>query len=829
MKNYLDVLKILEESFLSILETQEGKAFVITGESGIGKTYISQIFLNRIKNKSFILNFQGTPSPRSALFGIYKGIYSKIIDSNIISKEKYVSLIKKYSRLIPGFGQYLSPLMDCHEHEAMSEVLARSGLTIGISPSVHIIKFIKEISKDQPVVIWCDDIQWLDSESWHVFTEIVSEIKDLGWLVIFAFNPFIESWNEEHHEIQRVLRKFNLDKKINILKAKRWDKESLPLLCHHLLKGNISFTKEQINVLEKNTKGIPLYVISILESLKDKNNIIFSQDGWISNLDWNSISIHTDLKDDLIERINEVYASHPQSRTPLEIASVIGEQFCDQLISKIKNTSNSFEILSKVEKSFKIIKYLFYERTWEFQNLLIKDIIYNSLGDIATDIHLQIAETLAEQKNVNPLTIAFHFEQGKQEEKANYYKIIEAERLNNIGLFHSSLSIIDQIISYYRNALCKNIEMLEKAELIQGKIFYHLTDYQSAIPIFCKILETTDSASNKAFCNRWLGRCFLKLDSQDDFQTSVNYLMKSRELYKIIGNESDEGDVYTDLVVAYAHMNEFNLSQKAFASAEVCYNKAKDKLGMARLHRRNVIFMDPKLSAPILETIAKTFNQSQIYHEEIMSLNNAATEYIYLGNLEKAKLLLDKALELSVEMGGFGISYIYNNIGIIQVLSEDYEKSIETLRLAKSSSRGRSVVMLIIEINNGAALLGFEGYSVAEPLLKRAYYKAVNIGEYTYIIPALINYAYCLTSQNNVEEAISLLLSHTPEKCESNSYSKYKNHCWYRALLECQAVKRQSDSKLKSVLDKYEYCKVSEPVGIYDSKLSFIDMQFWSD
>lgn len=125
-----------------------------------------------------------------------------------------------------------------------------------------------------------------------------------------------------------------------------------------------------------------------------------------------------------------------------------------------------------------------------------------------------------------------------------------------------------------------------------------------------------------------------------------------------------------DFIVAYAHMNQKYKAASFYKEAEIYFNKANDKIGMLKLHRKCIIFMTPKLAAPILKSVAKSWERLKVFHEEIMSLNNAAVEYLALFDLEEVKNLLLKALSISIDLNGFGQVYIYNNLGILNILEE---------------------------------------------------------------------------------------------------------------------------------------------------------------
>jgi tetratricopeptide (TPR) repeat protein len=247
---------------------------------------------------------------------------------------------------------------------------------------------------------------------------------------------------------------------------------------------------------------------------------------------------------------------------------------------------------------------------------------------------------------------------------------------------------------------------------------------------------------------------------------------------------------------------------------------------MARLQRRNVIFMESELAASILEQLARSFEAWGVPHEVVMCLNNAATEYLYLGNYDKTAKLLSRAMQVSVDIGGFGIAYLYCNLAITHIVQGRHEQARECIRQARTE-RLRTVEELILDTADGVLVAMTSGLEAGSAIFSRTLSIADTTGEWAYIIPLKINLAICLHGTGCVAEAMEVLRSMKPE--DQRTFSPYNNRRWFRLLATCYSEMGQQAEREKFEA-AFAWCGLSKPASAYyDYPFALIDMQFWSD
>ena len=827
MENFEQIIRQFDLS-LKEVRVGKGKGVGILGNSGIGKTYAAELFFSENED-IFLFSMKGLPIAQSAYTSLYDGIYGAIEKSEI-RKETLLNLLKKYTRLLPGFGKYIAPLFDISAREGLADIISKSGLAVGLSPAPHIIRFISEIANHKPVVFFCDDSQWIDPESWSCVAYIAENLPRIPWLVILIFNDRVETWTTPIFERLGVIDRWRLkaaDIGWTVFSAQPWCPLKLPMLCERILEKPCQLSAEHFSELYRLSGGIPLYLRSILDFLKENAYLELKENRYWPTRDWDKLDIGSNLHDSIVLRLKQVYHEIPNSREPLEVASVMGSPFIDKTIDALLNICNSFQLLSDIEKRSLLVQYFLEKRYWVFQHNQVRNVIYKSLGnELSQSLHQKVGEYLENSEPENHLTIAYHFEMAKEWRKEVEHRIRETENLINQSLFNSALLLTNQIEERLStNLLLFSAEEQATVNLLRGKCLFHLVKYYEAISMLSRIDVSQCSPIVSGAIYRWLGRCYMKLNSQEDFERSLSYLNDAVTILARENMQSELGPVYSDLVVTLAHLNRFTEAESAFKKAEGAFSKAKDIVGMARLQRRNVIFMESTLSAPILLQVANTFKTLNIPHEHVMALNNAATEYLYLDEYNKACQLLETALEESTEIGDFGQVYLYNNLCLASFMLNDLKKARQSIDLARDC-RQREVEQLIVDINETVLIGNSQGIVVALPMIERVFKNAMQVGELAYITPASINLAWAYLNIGAPEKALEKLDLVIPEKQMSNS--AYTICHWFRLKERCYQVLQQ-DELLASFRKSYSRsCNIaSRKYNLTD--FCFVDMQFWGD
>lgn len=821
--------RLLEKKHIDSLKSSN--IVVLKGESGIGKSYYVNKFLESILNKYFTIKFEAYSTDVSDYNTLNIAIYKLISDSKI-RKEISINILQKLALWIPRFGQRISMMIDTNlANKSLNDLIRRAGINTQEPRVLEIMKFVESFSKNKSVILYCDNVQWFDRGSWTILLQLFSLIKARSWYCILSYttnatNPVIH-YDEFEEQLSKLEKSYEINK-ISIHAVERWNKNSISMLCDSILMCKTNFSLSQYSLIYEYSQGVPLFVKTILSSLKEGNYIQFYNNSFISQSDWNLDGILDILKNSVKSKVLKVYRTIPESRELLEFGSVIDDDFSDESLNSIFDTDCS-NILREVEKRFRLIEYLIENRLWKFEHFLIQDYIYHSLGSKAKEIHLKIADYLVNNKHkASNIKISLHYKLAGNFEKSAFYFIKEIESLLDSGCYLLASEKMSNLEDNYASELIVSLSLRYHALFLKGKILFHTIQYQSAIEIFTQLTQNIpcDYEELIGSSHQWLARCFLKLNTQKDFNSALNHLHIAKSKLTKTTSYSELGDILLDFIVAYAHMNQKNMAETMYKEAEQYFNIANDKIGMLRLHRKCIIFMSSKLAAPILKNVAKSWERLNIPHEEIMALTNAAVGYLNLCDYKEAESLLLKALEVSVDLDGFGQVYIYNNLSILNIYQKDYAKSDENFNEARKG-RFRFVEQLIVDVNKSALIALRDGAESAFSFIERAYENALTVNENDYTVPASINWGIVNFENENVHFAAELLISQ--EACIAEYYNNYIFVIWYDTVYKC--LLRINKDKAQAFSQKYEK-RVEYYLNTHLNDYpgyALIPMEFWSE
>lgn len=810
---------------------QENTIVIVKGEVGIGKSSTINQLLNSHLSKDIIpVHINGGQFDTDSYSTISHAVY-RYIQKVGTKREIRNKLMKRASTLIPNYGQFVSDIIGTDfQHEALDELIKRAG--INTEPNffnpLDFIRFFEKQTRIFPVVFYCQNIQWFDKKSLDFIFHLLPLLYDRKWFCILSYATNAESQTHSHGEIITFINQLKLQSrdKTCVINLERWTRGELLTLCKKILGNDICLRESQLDDIFVYTEGLPLYVKIILDELIRCEYIILQDNIWISKRPWTSQQVRDILKESVKEKVKRVYTEIPEGRDMLEIGSVVQDEFTDTFMQEILTLPNHpAKILSEIEQRFQIIQYVLDERIWRFKNFIVQDYIYRTLGEKVKDIHLLAAKYLENKMSGrNYLKIAKNFKLGGEINKAIEYYLKEIESLLDRGCYRTCEIILGDFEDNYRFSILFNLDQKTTYEFLRARFLFHNAQYSSAKEAFLEILKKTDDEELKMGCYRWLAKIFLKLDTQFDFYEALQCLNTLKIYHEEKNNYSILGDVLLDFIVAYAHMNNREKSRELYQEAEVYFNKVNDKIGMLRLQRRSIIFMDNKLSACLLLQTAKTWESLNVAREQIMCLNNAATQYIYSHEYDKAEQILTEAIENSETLDNFGRIYLYNNMGIVQCLKNNISAAKEYFFNAKKTAT-RVVDQIVIDINLGLYYFHSNESTDVLTILEGLYQQSLRTGEDAYIVPAALNYAIILLRKGMPEKCLYLL------ETIQESIKIYTTHefaLWYETLFELYGT--YNPQKQQQLFQLY-----STKVKMYQQRYPkyphfvFCTLEFWSD
>ncbi|MEM3445778.1 MAG: AAA family ATPase, partial [Thermoplasmata archaeon] len=230
----------------NLKERGQGRAILITGEPGIGKTRLL-LEAGKIASEERILVAQQKCTPENKTpFGIVKAIVRELT-----------------KKLETGELEQLLPVGLAIEKE--ERVIAMEGV---VSEQYRIFenlyRNLVELSKHSPLCLLLDDLQWADSGTigfLHYLARNIGKTK----IVVLATASELDVQNQF---LETTVKAMNVEKILKILRLKPLSPQDTATLVKESLKIEVS--EKMLKKLHEKTSGNPLFILEIVESLRER-------------------------------------------------------------------------------------------------------------------------------------------------------------------------------------------------------------------------------------------------------------------------------------------------------------------------------------------------------------------------------------------------------------------------------------------------------------------------------------------------------------------------------------------------------------------------------
>jgi ABC-type oligopeptide transport system substrate-binding subunit/DNA-binding SARP family transcriptional activator len=350
------------------------------------------------------------------------------------------------------------------------------------------------IAERYPLLIFLDDLQWMDPGTGRLFFHLVRRLQKSCILIAGAYRMEEVALGRkgERHPLEPLLNEFRSsfgDISIDLDKARENSGRDFTdaLLDTEPNQLDETFRQE----LYHRTQGHPLFTLELLRNLQEREEIFLDKQGcWIasSHLNWDNLS--PQVEGIIAERIGRL---DRELQDLLLAASVEGEQFTVQVLERVQGSPERAllrQLSRELEKRHHLVRELgeicVGERRlarFRFVHGLIQQYLYHQLGaaERAT-LHREIAETLEilyqEEKAVVAVPLARHYHEAGVREKAVQYLLQAGDQARSLYAHQEAVGHYLQALAYLKemNATEQMARTLMKLYLVYHSSF----DFQRA-------------------------------------------------------------------------------------------------------------------------------------------------------------------------------------------------------------------------------------------------------------------------------------------------------------------------------------------------------------
>ena len=328
----------------------EPSLFLVGGYSGIGKSsLVNELFSSITEKKGIFVSGKFDQYQKNIPFFAITQAFNSIVEYLLSESPQDLEIWKRKILEITG-----------SKAQVLIDVVPSLEYILGKQPSVPVLnptetqnrfieifqEFWKIIdTKEHPLTIFIDDLQWADSASLALLQNILKIVKNGTYLIIGAYRDNEVDANHKLMSFIETVKKEDVSVVQVILKSLEISD------TYHFIQDSLNTDDEATELLNQSifqkSNGNPFFAIELIKNIYKNKILHIGDDGnWIIEEDkLATFRISGNVVDLLKEKINELTLD---TKEILKIASCIGNQFDLESIYFLKGTDFKEDSIQEV-------------------------------------------------------------------------------------------------------------------------------------------------------------------------------------------------------------------------------------------------------------------------------------------------------------------------------------------------------------------------------------------------------------------------------------------------------------------------------------------------
>jgi tetratricopeptide (TPR) repeat protein/KaiC/GvpD/RAD55 family RecA-like ATPase len=442
-------MKFLKEAVDRAIQG-EGGLVLLHGEAGIGKTRLARELRAYAQLHGMRVLYGRCP----ALFRM-DGVPPYILWKEVIKDYLETCTLEQLDRVIGFYPAEVAKLVP-----ELSQRLRTIPQSFQISPEQEqnrlfeaVSQFITNISKETPLLVVLDDLQWTDPSSLLLLHYLARGVQKTSLLLLGAYRS---TDIDAKHPLSPVLTELNRERLPQSVSLKRMSLDDISEMIKQTLEQD-DIPEEFHKMVYEKTKGNPFFAEEVVKSLKDQEVIYREGNKWAFK-EISKIEFPETVKNVLSTRFSRL---DDECQNVLTLASFIGNDFTLEAMCALTGIEEN-ELLELMERLLKtgLIKEreVRGEGVCSFADILVRDVVYEGVSLLKRKklhgvVGCALEEVYAAKIDEHFGELAYHFLESGNKEKALDYFLKAGEKAAKIYAHNEALS-------YFQRAL----ELLERKE-----------------------------------------------------------------------------------------------------------------------------------------------------------------------------------------------------------------------------------------------------------------------------------------------------------------------------------------------------------------------------
>ena len=389
-----------------------GQVVLLSGEPGIGKSRIAAVLQDRLRDEPHItLRYFGSShhrdSPLHPFIAHLEGVAG--IAREDLPETRLVKLEAQLLQSEESPAETFAVLADLLNLPTEG---GHSAPTVGPQRKreltfAALLQRLDRLSQREPVLMFFEDVHWIDPTSCDLLGQIVEQVPRLRLLLVVAARPeFRAPWSSAAH--------------VTVLALSRLGAREGRALAD-LVAGSKRLPDEIVSQIVERADGVPLFVEELTKTVLE-SGLLREQNGrFVSDDALPPLAVPTSLHGSLMARLDRL----GPAKQIAQIGAAIGRQFSHELVAAVARLREAQlgEALDQLVGSELVFRRGLPPRAdYVFKHALVQDAAYSTLlRTRRQELHARIAAVLEVGHSIAPETLAHHFGEAGEAEKAAHH------------------------------------------------------------------------------------------------------------------------------------------------------------------------------------------------------------------------------------------------------------------------------------------------------------------------------------------------------------------------------------------------------------------------
>jgi predicted ATPase/KaiC/GvpD/RAD55 family RecA-like ATPase len=652
-------------------------------------------------------------------------------------------------------------------------------------------QFITNISREMPLLVVLDDLQWTDDSSLLLFHYLARGVYKETLLLLGAYR---DTDIDEKHSLIPVLTELNRERLLQSVQLKRMSSDDVSEMIKRTLEQD-DVPEEFCERVYEKTSGNPFFIEEMIKSLKEEE-IIYREDNKWKIREVSEIELPETAKSVVKKRISRL---DDECQSVLTLASFIGKDFTFEALCGITGVEED-KLLEIMEKIFKtgLFKHrvVHGEDLCSFADIIVRDVVYEEVSPLRRrKLHGTVGRALekvyAENIDDHLGELALHLlEAGDKDKALDYFlkasdkamkvyansevisylqsalKLLEGKQeklqekahvLTKLGDVKSIVGEYNDSLKYWNEALLLSLKLSEKdnAARLHSKmaviLWHDLGATEKAMEHLGEAVKILEEMPESAELARAYSLRAQALWHEGDLVGTLSWAEKALELSKKLNAFDVVAESYTNLALA---LKDTGKTEQAVECLEKALKIALDN-GYVETAMR--IYNNLAATLPV-EQNEKRKEYAEKGYELAKKVgcirwiswigNTLAYEYGGMGNMDKAFPLAEEALALNRKTGSLtDLHYSLSVLGAGYQILGEWNKSEqcyeEAMAIAKTLNRRPRTAMsceslAALHFEKGEYVKARELYEKANEIYEKTGDKPAQMSTYQELIRTYI-------------------------------------------------------------------------------------------